>query len=383
MSGSLQLFCWAGEGQVKDKKIYYQGFSLDGQTYNVGDCVFLFPEYEHFPPYIARILAAWVDQNVEPEALPEVTHCIEVKWFERRVNLEPSTRGIEESEREVFELEDTDVNPIGCISGKCRIIRAQNYEEACSRCGNAAGWFFCRGYFHQSTNSFVAYTPSEMAAGEAEGAAAALPPPGPQQPQQQQRGAGLLGEGARGEADHLPLQQLRAPGGLPGSGAQALDPRGRPAGEGPSHPGGPHPGFPNGLKEVAAAGSEAEELVQAGRVLQHNPPPAQQQPASKRQKATGRTCMSCGVTSTPQWREGPMGPKTLCNACGVRYVRSQQRAAGQKRSGGGPKNGQGRLQEPTPPRAQQQADRVTKRGTKAYRNEPPTDPSDGEAGAMS
>ncbi|GKD78374.1 GATA transcription factor 9 [Tanacetum coccineum] len=23
--------------------------------------------------------------------------------------------------------------------------------------------------------------------------------------------------------------------------------------------------------------------------------------------------------STPQWRTGPMGPKTLCNACGVRY----------------------------------------------------------------
>lgn len=37
----------------------------------------------------------------------------QVKWFERRVNLEPSTKGIEESEREVFELEDTDINPIG------------------------------------------------------------------------------------------------------------------------------------------------------------------------------------------------------------------------------------------------------------------------------
>nr|XP_025685208.1 GATA transcription factor 11 isoform X1 [Arachis hypogaea] len=34
---------------------------------------------------------------------------------------------------------------------------------------------------------------------------------------------------------------------------------------------------------------------------------------------THRKCMHCEVTSTPQWREGPMGPKTLCNACGVRY----------------------------------------------------------------
>ncbi|KAE8666362.1 hypothetical protein F3Y22_tig00112501pilonHSYRG00094 [Hibiscus syriacus] len=30
-------------------------------------------------------------------------------------------------------------------------------------------------------------------------------------------------------------------------------------------------------------------------------------------------CMHCEITKTPQWRAGPMGPKTLCNACGVRY----------------------------------------------------------------
>ncbi|KAJ4720781.1 GATA transcription factor [Melia azedarach] len=32
-----------------------------------------------------------------------------------------------------------------------------------------------------------------------------------------------------------------------------------------------------------------------------------------------RKCMHCEITKTPQWRTGPMGPKTLCNACGVRY----------------------------------------------------------------
>ncbi|KAJ8768604.1 hypothetical protein K2173_023508 [Erythroxylum novogranatense] len=32
-----------------------------------------------------------------------------------------------------------------------------------------------------------------------------------------------------------------------------------------------------------------------------------------------RKCTHCEVTKTPQWREGPMGPKTLCNACGVRF----------------------------------------------------------------
>ncbi len=33
-------------------------------------------------------------------------------------------------------------------------------------------------------------------------------------------------------------------------------------------------------------------------------------------------CVHCGVTSTPLWRAGPAGPKTLCNACGVRWKKT-------------------------------------------------------------
>nr|XP_043632816.1 GATA transcription factor 7-like [Erigeron canadensis] len=33
----------------------------------------------------------------------------------------------------------------------------------------------------------------------------------------------------------------------------------------------------------------------------------------------GRRCTHCLSQRTPQWRAGPDGPKTLCNACGVRY----------------------------------------------------------------
>ncbi|XP_058078907.1 GATA transcription factor 7-like [Magnolia sinica] len=32
-----------------------------------------------------------------------------------------------------------------------------------------------------------------------------------------------------------------------------------------------------------------------------------------------KCCSHCQVEKTPQWRQGPRGPKTLCNACGVRY----------------------------------------------------------------
>ncbi|XP_019193034.1 PREDICTED: GATA transcription factor 9-like [Ipomoea nil] len=45
--------------------------------------------------------------------------------------------------------------------------------------------------------------------------------------------------------------------------------------------------------------------------------------ASKRRESCnetqGRKCLHCASEKTPQWRTGPMGPKTLCNACGVRY----------------------------------------------------------------
>ncbi|XP_057981643.1 GATA transcription factor 4 [Malania oleifera] len=32
-----------------------------------------------------------------------------------------------------------------------------------------------------------------------------------------------------------------------------------------------------------------------------------------------RRCAHCASEKTPQWRAGPLGPKTLCNACGVRF----------------------------------------------------------------
>ena len=34
-----------------------------------------------------------------------------------------------------------------------------------------------------------------------------------------------------------------------------------------------------------------------------------------------KCCTKCGAIKTPQWREGPYGPKTLCNACGVKRTR--------------------------------------------------------------
>ncbi|KAL0920420.1 hypothetical protein M5K25_009557 [Dendrobium thyrsiflorum] len=46
------------------------------------------------------------------------------------------------------------------------------------------------------------------------------------------------------------------------------------------------------------------------------PPSPAAHPAASAGK---RKCRHCESEETPQWRAGPEGPKTLCNACGVRF----------------------------------------------------------------
>lgn len=37
-----------------------------------------------------------------------------------------------------------------------------------------------------------------------------------------------------------------------------------------------------------------------------------------------RVCVDCKTTKTPLWRSGPQGPKSLCNACGIRYRKARR-----------------------------------------------------------
>ncbi|KAG0651733.1 Cutinase palindrome-binding [Hyphodiscus hymeniophilus] len=39
-------------------------------------------------------------------------------------------------------------------------------------------------------------------------------------------------------------------------------------------------------------------------------------------------CTDCGTLDSPEWRKGPSGPKTLCNACGLRWAKKEKKKTG-------------------------------------------------------
>ncbi|KAJ7005235.1 hypothetical protein NC653_009898 [Populus alba x Populus x berolinensis] len=40
------------------------------------------------------------------------------------------------------------------------------------------------------------------------------------------------------------------------------------------------------------------------------------------------TNLNCNTRNTPMWRNGPLGPKSLCNACGIKYKKEEDRREG-------------------------------------------------------
>ncbi|XP_073135121.1 GATA transcription factor 15-like [Henckelia pumila] len=41
-----------------------------------------------------------------------------------------------------------------------------------------------------------------------------------------------------------------------------------------------------------------------------------------------KTCVDCGTSKTPLWRGGPAGPKSLCNACGIKSRKKRRALSG-------------------------------------------------------
>lgn len=83
-------------------------------------------------------------------------------------------------------------------------------------------------------------------------------------------------------------------------------------------------------------GSEQTVMSKPRRSMENLQEGKQQNKDSSRNFPTGpiRVCSDCSTTKTPLWRSGPQGPKSLCNACGIRQ-RKARRALAAAAAGGG------------------------------------------------
>ncbi|KYQ99760.1 putative GATA-binding transcription factor [Tieghemostelium lacteum] len=99
------------------------------------------------------------------------------------------------------------------------------------------------------------------------------------------------------------------------------------------------PGLSNSLDDSSSSGEgngpdlsnidSAERAILEGQI--HLPPllrprqyhackiPKEDRQTKRRKNHTSLFCRHCGTTDTPEWRRGPDGRKSLCNACGLHY----------------------------------------------------------------
>ncbi|GJM90629.1 hypothetical protein PR202_ga06929 [Eleusine coracana subsp. coracana] len=61
---------------------------------------------------------------------------------------------------------------------------------------------------------------------------------------------------------------------------------------------------------------------------------AHQDESQQQQQGIVRVCSDCNTTKTPLWRSGPCGPKSLCNACGIRQRKARRAMAAAASNGG-------------------------------------------------
>ncbi|KAH7686118.1 Zinc finger NHR/GATA-type protein [Dioscorea alata] len=87
------------------------------------------------------------------------------------------------------------------------------------------------------------------------------------------------------------------------------------------------------LDSVIAGYDRIEKTYVRRRKTAENQPGSEVAMASSPPSEELKTCADCRTSMTPLWRKGPYGPKSLCNACGIRYRRRRPMA----NEGGGSK----------------------------------------------
>ncbi|KAF5639309.1 ankyrin repeat [Fusarium sp. NRRL 52700] len=87
----------------------------------------------------------------------------------------------------------------------------------------------------------------------------------------------------------------------------------------------PHISSPN-ARPFEMRRADAKEDLDHLDVTSNNVPTVNEKPLKRRGRAAppGR-CQSCNRTDTPEWRRGPDGARTLCNACGLHYAKLERK----------------------------------------------------------
>ncbi|OWM78112.1 GATA transcription factor 4-like [Punica granatum] len=119
---------------------------------------------------------------------------------------------------------------------------------------------------------------------------------------------------------HFPTLNLGSGPNPPTSDSSQSDPNSQ-SGSAHSFPEAPLPSKSRSRRSRAAPCDWTTRLLylSEAKPSKSKPSPDPAAPDDTHQEQVGRRCLHCAAEKTPQWRTGPMGPKTLCNACGVRY----------------------------------------------------------------
>ncbi|KAJ1309113.1 hypothetical protein OPQ81_004790 [Rhizoctonia solani] len=88
---------------------------------------------------------------------------------------------------------------------------------------------------------------------------------------------------------------------------------------------GSHQSASYGAGPSNAAGPSASS-ARRGSIAEESTEPTEAGRTRKKPKKAHSTqeqyvCVTCGRTDSPEWRKGPLGAKTLCNACGLRWAK--------------------------------------------------------------
>ncbi|RWR85623.1 GATA transcription factor 20-like protein [Cinnamomum micranthum f. kanehirae] len=78
----------------------------------------------------------------------------------------------------------------------------------------------------------------------------------------------------------------------------------------------------DGKRPIKVLANGHEEMKRLLKVVRRRRRPTKEKVGVEICKADGvvlRVCTDCNTSETPLWRSGPAGPKSLCNACGIRY----------------------------------------------------------------